>query len=94
MHADIVYNYTKIITVSFEILQVNLGYISLFYPLPNLQRWLMSEEMCGRCLVCAPTSDQCSSTPGADSVTMIWWESSCLAELGLSNSSAYQASFC
>ena len=46
MHADIVYNYTEIITVSFEILQVKLGYISLFYPLPNLQRWLMSEEMC------------------------------------------------
>ena len=31
MHADIVYNYTEIITVSFEILQVKLGYISLFH---------------------------------------------------------------
>ena len=46
MHADIVYNYTEIITVSFEILQVKLGYISLFYPHPNLQRCLMGEEMC------------------------------------------------
>ena len=42
----ILYNYTEIITVSFEIPQVKLGYISLFYPLPNLQRWLMSEDMC------------------------------------------------
>ena len=46
MLADIVYNYTEIFTVSFEILQVKLGYNSLFYPLPSLQMLLMSEEMC------------------------------------------------
>ena len=41
------HNYTEIITVSFEILQVKLGYLDRsVFPLPNLQRWSMSEERC------------------------------------------------